>query len=195
MFERVLHPATRTSLATLLVLLVMAMVVLSVVPSGVAIAGEPGSEAVYVPDFTLPTHLGGEVKLSEVLKNGPVILDFWATWCAPCRLAMPIYVELAEQYADQGLRFLPVSVDTKKAQRKIGPWFKKHGWEFASLLDPQQKVASKLRILSLPTMFLVDQDRRIVATHIGFRPDMKERLAKEVQALLNSEGAETRASK
>jgi thiol-disulfide isomerase/thioredoxin len=177
------------------VLIVIAIAMLSVMSTGVAVAGEPGDEAVYVPDFTLPTHHGGEVKLSEVLKNGPVILDFWATWCAPCRLAMPIYVELAEQYADQGLRFLPVSVDTKKAQRKIGPWFEKRGWEFASLLDPQQKVASQLRILSLPTMFLVDRDRRIVATHIGFRPDMKESLAKELQALLNSENAEKRASK
>jgi len=149
-------------------------------------ATEPADEARYVEDFTLRTHDGGEIKLSDALEDGPVILDFWATGCTPCRHAMPIYAELATKYADKGVRFLPVSLDTKKAQSKIAPLFEKQGWKFVSLLDPTQEIASALHVLSLPTMFLVDQDRRIVATHIGFRPDMKEGLERELQDLIKA---------
>ncbi len=152
-----------------------------------ASAGESGDPAIYVEDFTLPTHDGGKVRLRDALKKGPVILDFWATWCTPCRLAMPIYAELAERFADQGLQFLPVSLDTKKAQKKIAPLFAKEGWNFASLLDPKQKVASKLHVMSLPTMFLVDREGRVVAKHVGFRPTMKATLEKEIEALFGSE--------
>lgn len=180
-------PATplRSVLPRLLVLLLLVGLGLGATGCGSSKEDEEDSRP-RVADFTLKTHLGGEVHLSEALKKGPVILDFWATWCGPCRLAMPIYADLAEKYADQGLQFLPVSLDVEKAQPKIAPFFEKQGWTFPSLLDPEQKVASKLQVMSLPTMFLIDRDRHIVATHVGYRPSMKTELEEEVRTMLES---------
>lgn len=182
------HPRPRLRFQTpwgwSLVLAVVALLATVAPNPSPATAGEKTETVVRVPDFELPTHDGKKVKLSQALRKGPVILDFWATWCTPCRAVMPVYAELAKTYAEQGLQFLPVSLDSKKAQPRIGQLFEKEGWAFSSLLDPRQKVAAQLRVFSLPTMFLVDRDRRIVATHVGFRPDMKAGLDQEIRTLL-----------
>lgn len=145
---------------------------------------EEGEVTYYAEDFELPTHLGGKVRLSEALEKGPVILDFWATWCAPCKRAMPVYAELVDTFGEHGLQLLPVSLDNERAQSKIGPWFEERGFEFPSLLDPDREVAQQFNVLSLPTMFLLDSDGRLVTWHVGFRPDMREELEREIRGLV-----------
>ena len=98
---------------------------------------------------------------------------------------MPVYAELVEKYGEHGLQFLPVSLDTKRAQKKIGPWFEARGFEFPSLLDPDREVAELFNVLSLPTMFLLDTDASLVTWHMGFRPDMKAELETEIRRILD----------
>jgi thiol-disulfide isomerase/thioredoxin len=136
------------------------------------------------PDFVLSTLDGGKIRLSEALETGPVLLDFWATWCAPCKKAMPLYAELVERYAEHGVQLLSINQDAERMQNKIAPYFEKQGFSFPALLDPKKEVASAYGVMVLPTSFLVAPDRTIAAKHVGFRLGDEKVLERELREVL-----------
>jgi len=140
------------------------------------------------PDFQLESFAGGKVRLSDALKRGPVLLDFWATWCGPCRMALPHYESLNESYGPRGLTVLAVSEDDPDGQAAIGPFFEKNGLGFTALLDGKKEVARKYRVQSLPSTFLISPKGRIMAFHLGFRPGMEKELAAQIEMLLAVQG-------
>ena len=76
------------------------------------------------PDFSLPTPEGKQIRLSALRKNGPVLIDFWATWCKPCLKAMPKLVELHERFKDRGLTVLGVNEDGPRSRTKVKPFIR-----------------------------------------------------------------------
>jgi peroxiredoxin len=140
-----------------------------------------GSKA---PDFELEVFGGGSIELSKALEKGPVLVDFWATWCTPCLRAMPSYQKLYAKYRNQGFTVLAVSQDVPKAQKTIGEFFEKRKLEFPALLDGDGKVAGKYGVMSLPTSFLVAPDGRVVSRHTGFLDGDEKELEAQIQALL-----------
>ncbi len=126
----------------------------------------------------------GSVKLSELVKDGPVLVDFWATWCSPCRKAMPEYVELYQRYSGRGFRILAVSQDLPQMAEKVEAYRQAQELPFYVAIDKDKRVAREYGVSSLPTAVLIDQRRHAVAVHLGYRPDSRERLAAEIEALL-----------
>jgi thiol-disulfide isomerase/thioredoxin len=120
-------------------------------------------------DFRLRTADGKTFVLSEALENGPVLLDFWATWCAPCKVAMPRWAALAERYAEHGVQLVTVSQDDPRSQPKILPYMRSQGFEFPALLDGEKQVGRKYRVSNVPTTFLIGTDGTIVTHHVGYR--------------------------
>jgi thiol-disulfide isomerase/thioredoxin len=120
-------------------------------------------------DFRLRTADGKTFVLSEALEKGPVLLDFWATWCAPCKVAMPRWAALAERYADHGVQLVAVSQDDPRSQPKILPYMRSQGFDFPALLDGEKQVGRKYRVNNLPTTFLIGADGTIVTHHVGYR--------------------------
>jgi len=120
-------------------------------------------------DFRLRTSRGKTFILADALEKGPVLLDFWATWCAPCRVAMPRWAELAERYAEFGVQMVAVSQDDPRSQPKILPYMRSQGFDFPALLDGEKQVGRKYRVSSVPTTFLIAPDGTIVSHHVGYR--------------------------
>ena len=120
-------------------------------------------------DFSLEIHGGGKARLSEQLERGPLILDFWATWCAPCKRAFPRYQELVRKYREHGVELWAVSQDDPRMYDKIGPYFESQGFDFPALLDPERKVARTYNVVSLPTTFILAPDGEVLYHHMGFR--------------------------
>jgi cytochrome c biogenesis protein CcmG/thiol:disulfide interchange protein DsbE len=140
-----------------------------------------------VPDFTL-TDLGGdEVTLSELLKDGPVILDFWATWCKPCIKAFPELQKILDTYEGCGLRVLAVSIDGPRSVSRVGAVMKAKGHTFDVVLDPAQRVARKYHVTSVPRTLLVNTDGKAVFAATGYRPGRQTELEEAVKALLPGE--------
>ena len=110
------------------------------------------------PEFTLPNLDGEDVTLSELLKDGPVIVDFWATWCKPCIKAFPDLQEIFDNYKDCGLKVLAISIDGPRSTSKVGALIASKGNTFEVLLDPSQAVARKFHVTSVPRTVLVRQD-------------------------------------
>ena len=116
------------------------------------------------PDFVLASLYGEPVRLSD--QRGKVILiNFWATWCAPCRLEMPAFQERAEQYPSQ-LSVLAVNFDEPK--EIVQSFVDRLGLHFAVLLDPEARVQDLYRVRGYPTTFLVDPEGVVRVQHIGF---------------------------
>jgi peroxiredoxin len=136
------------------------------------------------PDFELDLHAGGSWKLSDALGSGPVLLDFWATWCAPCKLTMPHVQALADEYGDRGLQVVTISEDHPNQHGKIDPFFEDAGLRLPVLLDSQRKVGAKYQVQMLPTSVLIDARGGIVARHVGYQQGQEKELAAQIQALI-----------
>jgi peroxiredoxin len=136
------------------------------------------------PHFTLEAYSGRRVTLTQVLQDGPAVIDFWATWCSPCREALPQLQALHEKYSERGLTVLAISQDDPRSQPKIGPFVRSQRLTFPVLLDGDHRVARLWRVSTLPTTFLVDPSGRIVALHRGYRDGDERILEDEILALL-----------
>ena len=136
------------------------------------------------PEFTLPNLDGDDVTLSELLEDGPVIVDFWATWCKPCIKAFPDLQEIFDKYRNCGLKVLAISIDGPKSMSRVGSLIKSKGNTFEVLFDPGQKVARTFHVTSVPRTVLVNTDGTVAYAVTGYRPKNHEELEAAVAELL-----------
>lgn len=118
-------------------------------------------------EFTVPTPEGKSLRLAD-FKGKVVLLNFWATWCAPCREEMPAMERLYRRYKDNGLAVLALSIDAEGASVVI-PFVKEYNLSFLVGLDPNTRVAEKYGVRALPSTFLVDRKGNLTALAIGPR--------------------------
>ncbi len=170
------------AMPTGLVLLAAAALLTAAAP---APAAEPADHGA-APDFTLPAHAGGEVNLGAVLARGPVILEFWATWCAPCRRALPHLQTLQDRYGERGLSVLTVSQDDPRSQPKIGAFLRAHRLSLPVLLDSDRRAARLYRVINVPATFLISPAGRITAVQRGYRDGDERLLEAALLALLDA---------
>jgi len=139
------------------------------------------------PDFTLPDTKGHEVTLSKLLEDGPVVLDFWATWCKPCIKAFPELQEVQDEFGPCGLRVVTVSIDGPRSVSRVAPFVKSKGHTFDVVLDTAQRVAKKYHVTSVPRTVLVDTNGNVAYSVIGYRPGNHAKLVAEIRKLLPEE--------
>ncbi len=132
-------------------------------------------------DFTLKDMHGGEVTLSDYAGH-VILLDFWATWCAPCRIEIPGFVEMINDYGDQGFIVLGVSIDD--TPDALIPYAEELGMNYPVLIgDGRDDIKDTYGpLIGFPTAFLIDRDGNICHKHTGFAP--KATFVREVEALL-----------
>ncbi|MBN1825463.1 MAG: TlpA family protein disulfide reductase [Candidatus Eisenbacteria bacterium] len=152
-------------------------------PAGISLGGA-------APDFKLKNLSGEEVALSQKLAGGPVLIDFWATWCKPCLRALPGTEELHKKYADRGLTVLTVNVDSPRSSAKVRSYVKSKGYSFEVLLDANSEMMRLYHFKSIPQVFLVDADGTIAYSHLGYAPGNERRLAEEIEKLLDAGAGE-----
>lgn len=117
------------------------------------------------PDFELSTLDGKPVKLSDY-KGRPVLINFWATWCGPCKIEMPWFIDLKKQYASQGFEIIGIAMeDTENAT--IDEFVKKMGVNYLILKGKNAVGDAYGGVQGLPASFYVDREGKIVAQHTG----------------------------
>ncbi|MGE3268876.1 MAG: TlpA family protein disulfide reductase [Chloroflexota bacterium] len=146
-----------------------------VTPKPVATAdiGQPA------PALKLPLAGGGEMDLAS-FRGRPVVVNFWATWCEPCRAEMPVFERAHTQYADQGL--VIVGVDMQEQDADIQAFMAQVGVTFPSMVDRTGEVTRQWRATGLPTTFLIDRQGIIRDVRVG--PFTDEMLAERIARLL-----------
>ncbi len=137
-----------------------------------------------VQSFSLRNLDGDLVKLDDYLGKGPIILDFWATWCKPCVKSLPKLQKLYEAYKDKGLIVLGINEDGPRSLSKVEPFANSLGLTFPILLDENREVVRKYQVSGFPTMIIIDRNKKIVNTIIGYRPGDEKKLKVQIEALL-----------
>ena len=118
------------------------------------------------PDFTVPGLTGQALRLSD-FKGQMVFLNFWATWCPPCKEEMPSMERLNRRFRGQGFTMVAISIDADTAA--VPPFVKQFGLTFPIGLDPKMEVASGYALRALPTTVLIGRSGRMVAFAFGPR--------------------------
>lgn len=134
------------------------------------------------PDFKLPLLAGGEVELSKLEGKNIVLLDFWATWCLPCRQVMPALVEVSQEYKAKGVRYLAVNL--REDPDKISAYLKSAKLDIEVPLDKTGEVAELYQVKGIPTMAIVDKKGIVREVHVGASPNIKEELKKAIDKIL-----------
>lgn len=130
-------------------------------------AGE--QKSAQAPDFELPTTDGKKLKLSD-LKGKVVIVDFWATWCPPCRKGVPDLVELKKKYGKKGFEVVGISLDAPQTKGDVVPFIKDYGINYPVVYGNEAVTISYGGVQSIPTAFVIDKQGKIVASYVGLRP-------------------------
>ena len=117
------------------------------------------------PNFTLKNLDGKEISLSE-FRGKHVLINFWATWCGPCKIEMPSLEALYERFKDKNFALLAISNDMFGANI-VKPFVKTHKINFPVLLDQRLKVSNAFGVVSLPTTFMIDPQGKIIGALFG----------------------------
>ncbi len=107
------------------------------------------------PDFQLQNLDGQTVSLGN-LQGKPLLINFWATWCPPCRSEMPYIQEIYEEWSDKGLVLLAINIG--ESSSKVEEFMQSHNLSFTVLLDTRQDITQKYNIQYIPTTFFIDKD-------------------------------------
>ena len=142
------------------------------------------------PDFNLKSPEGKRINLKELLKDGPVLLDFWATWCKPCIKAMPKLQAIYDKYKDRGFTVVGVNEDGPRGQAKVKPFLRARKLTFPVVMDLDRGLMKRMRAVSLPVTLLIDQDGEIVLRQSGYTKGkgQERALIEAIESLLPPEG-------
>ncbi len=116
------------------------------------------------PDFSLQDLNGQRLSLSKY-KGKVVLLNFWATWCDPCRREIPRFVELQSKYGDRGFQVVGISLDDDA--KEVPPFYQQYKMNYPVAVGNEKLADRYGEILGLPVNFLIDRDGRIAARHLG----------------------------
>lgn len=117
------------------------------------------------PDFALPSVGGDTVRLSD-FRGKVVIVDFWATWCQPCRMEIPDFIAMYDEYKDKGLVIVGVALDVPDRVRAFA---QSNGMNYPVVFGNQEVANQWGGIQGIPTTFIVDQEGNIVDRAVGYR--------------------------
>ncbi len=151
---------------------------LSLLTAGSALALDVGGAA---PDFTLKSRSGENIKLSE-LRGEVVMVNFWASWCAPCRQEMPLLEELHERYSDLGFTLLGVNVEEDSSAAL--DMLKEIPVTFPVLFDNRNTVSKLYNVVAMPTTVILDRDGTVRYVHKGFLPGYEDEYRQQVKELI-----------
>jgi peroxiredoxin len=133
------------------------------------------------PDFALKSNSGDNVRLSEY-RGDVVMVNFWATWCGPCRQEMPLLDELYSRYERVGFSLLGVNIDddSRKAMNMVSEL----GVSFPVLFDARKEVSRLYKVEAMPVTVLIDREGTIRYVHHGYKPGYEDKYLDQIRSLL-----------
>ncbi len=158
----------------------LSLVLALLLASPVSFAVDVGQAA---PDVELPGGSGGAQKLSD-LKGKVVYLDFWASWCGPCRQSFPWMNDMQQKYGARGLQIVGVNLDAKRAE--ADKFLADNPAQFALAFDTKGESPKRIGVKGMPTSVLIGVDGKVLAVHQGFKDEERAELEARLVAALGA---------
>lgn len=137
-----------------------------------------------MPKFSLQDMNGKTVSSQSLLGKGPLVINFWATWCIPCIQEMTAMKPMFDKYKGKGLQVVSISIDDAKTVSKVPAMVKLKGFPYLILLDLNKEVYQKFGISNAPELLVIDKNGKIVLHHQGYTPGDEKETEKAVKELL-----------
>ena len=141
-----------------------------------------------LPDMPVKLLSGKKTNLYELLDYGPVIIDFWATWCSPCKKLMKHLDKFHKHFNEYGLNVLAVSTDSPRSMGKVKSFIRSNKYDILVGLDPNQQVMKKCKAEIMPTTIILDQDGNVIYRHQGYYPGDEEKILKTIHDYFDKQG-------
>ncbi|GAC30202.1 TlpA disulfide reductase family protein [Brumicola pallidula] len=154
------------------------VVALTICSAGAMAKPVSGEES---PDFTLKSRDGGNIRLSEQRGN-IVLVNFWASWCGPCREELPAFEALYQEYQDLGVEILAVNVDDEADKANV--LLQDIEVSFPVLFDTSGEVSQLYDVSAMPTTVIVDRDGTVRLLHPGYRKGDEKKYEKAIKMLM-----------
>jgi peroxiredoxin len=135
------------------------------------------------PDFVLKDLQGNNYRLSENTGNGPIVINFWATWCVPCIEELKQMKRIYKKYSDMGVQFLAISIDDPKTVGRVNSFAKSHKYPYVVLLDTNNEIITLYQSKVPPYTVIINNDGDVVYTHVGYRMGDEKRVDRELEKL------------
>jgi len=129
-------------------------------------AVEQPKERLPAPDFSLERLSDKKQSSLSDYRGKVVLLNFWATWCSPCREEMPAMQQVWERYRSDGFEIIAVAADWR-GRKNVAPFIEEHGFEYPILLDPDGEVRNRYEVVGLPMSYLIGRDGKISGRVVG----------------------------
>lgn len=153
-------------------------------PKAPDIASEaPQARKSFPMDFSLPDVQGQTVRLADLLGQ-VVLVNFWATWCYPCRAEMPSMEALYQDYRSKGFTIVAISSDMQ-GHDVVAPFVQEYKLTFPVLLDPQNVVGTRLQVRGIPMSYLLDKQGRLAGMELGAKNWNSPKMRQLIDQLLN----------
>lgn len=143
------------------------------------------------PDIKLDLLGGGRFNLEDHKGKHVVVLEFWASWCAPCLQGLPVVAQVAKKYHDKGVVFY--SINQGEEPEVIQALMKKRNLDFNVALDKEGKIAQLLGLSGIPFTMVIGKNGKVQSVHTGLSPDLQQKLNDELQALVEGKSLVSQA--
>jgi thiol-disulfide isomerase/thioredoxin len=140
-----------------------------------------GSSSKPAPDFTLASRAGGRVGLAQ-LRGQVVMINFWASWCGPCRQEMPLLDQMYRKYKPLGFTLVGVNVEPDPADAE--GYLRKTPVTYPILLDKENKVSALYNVSAMPSSVIVDRKGRVRYVHHGYKPGDENEFLTQIRTLV-----------
>ncbi len=157
---------------------ILALILSAVAATSLASSGLEGQTA---PDFALKSSTGENMRLSEY-RGDVVMVNFWATWCGPCRQEMPLLDELYQRYSRVGFNLLGVNIDDDS--RRAMQMIEELGVNFPVLFDARKQVSELYDVDAMPVTVIIDREGTVRYVHQGYKPGYEDKYLTQIRSLL-----------
>ena len=139
-----------------------------------------------IPNINIRLLNGGSVTLHELAEDGPLMIDFWATWCVPCKKLMKFLNQYHQDYENDGFKVLMINTDTPRSIGKVRSYINAQDYKFYVGMDPNKVISKKLNGMVMPTLILVDKGGEVKWRHQGYITGEEVEINKQIQQILKN---------
>ena len=137
-----------------------------------------------IPNIKIRLLDGTSTTLHQLTENGPLMIDFWATWCVPCKKVMKFLNQYHLDYSSENFKVLMINTDSPRSLGKVKTYIRSQGYSFDVGMDPNKVISKKLNGMVMPTLILVDKGGKVKWRHQGYVAGEEVEIEKQIRQVL-----------